>query len=87
MLYDFLQFAVPYLKVVCCLRSEETLASLSYFLGVYRNLLEHANLFSENKKVTRNTQSEHLFRATTACPDTKLNHEPRVSNGLDTDHD
>ena len=35
------------------------------------------------------TQSENLFRACTACPDTKikiLNHGPRVANGLDTDH-
>ena len=42
------------------------------------------------KVVTGNTQSEQLFRACTACPDTKikiLNHRPRVSNGLDTDHD
>ena len=42
------------------------------------------------KVVTENTQSEHLFRACTACPDTKiniLNYGPRVSNGLDTDHD
>ena len=42
------------------------------------------------KVVTGNTQSEHLFGACTACPDTKikiLNHGPRVSNGLDTDHD
>ena len=40
--------------------------------------------------VTGNTQPEHLFRACTACPDAKikiLNHRPRVSNGLDTDHD
>ena len=38
------------------------------------------NLFSEKKVVTENTQSEHLFRACTACPDTKikiLNHGPR----------
>ena len=45
------------------------------------------NLFSEKEK---HTQSEHLFRVCTACPDTKikiLNHGPRVSNGLDTDHD
>ena len=37
------------------------------------------NLFSK-KVVTGNTQSEHLFRACTACPDTKikiLNHGPR----------
>ena len=37
------------------------------------------------KVVTGNTQSEHLFRACTACPDTKikiLNHRPRVSNGF-----
>ena len=42
------------------------------------------------KVVTGNTQSEHLFKACTACPDTKiniLNHGPRLSNGLDTDHD
>ena len=42
------------------------------------------------KVATGNTQLEHLFRACTACPDTKfkiLNHGPRVSNGLDTDHD
>ena len=41
------------------------------------------------KVVTGNTQSEHLFRACTACRDTKikiLNHGHRVSNGLDTDH-
>ena len=40
--------------------------------------------------VTGNTQSEHLFRACTACRDTKmkiLNQGPRVSNGLDIDHD
>ena len=42
------------------------------------------------KVVTGNTQSEHLCRGCTACPDIKikiLNHGPRVSNGLDTDHD
>ena len=46
--------------------------------------------FLKKKSVSGNTHSEHLFRACNACPDTKikiLNHGPRVSNRLDTDHD
>ena len=60
------------------------------FISVYILCIRVIGTYFLKKVVTGNTQSEHLFRVCTACPDTKiklLNHRPRVSNGLDTDHD